>query len=501
MSLNLPIDAFLDDIVGAVRRHRRLVLVAPPGSGKTTRVPPALVDDGPLILLQPRRVAARALARRIAEERGWTIGDEIGWHIRFERRFKRDTHLLVATEGILTARLASDPLLEGVQTVVLDEFHERSLHADVALALARQALVARDDLRLVVMSATLDAERVATFLDNAPVIEVPGRTHPLEIEYAPNESLEDAVARRFEARPTARDRPGHLLAFLPGAREIDRAVGAISARLGGAADVLPLHGSLDAAAQDRALRDCGRRRVIVATNVAETSLTVDGVTDVIDAGQHKVMRLDPRIGLDRLVLERIPQDSADQRAGRAGRTGPGHVVRLWDARDVLSPHREAEIARVDLAAPFLEVLAWGEDPRTFDWFEAPDTERADLAMRLLEALGAVVEGKLTPLGAAMRRLPLPPRLARVALAARPGRGVVRACVLLAEGWSFPVPNRSSPRAICCRALTAGTRPRVGWSRPAGRFVRASTNSHSEVYGPPTRVWMTSSTTRPRCAAR
>ena len=457
MATRLPIDDHLDEIVATVRRSRRLVLVAPPGSGKTTRVPPALIDDGPLILLQPRRVAARALARRIAEERGWTIGREIGWHIRFERRFARDTRLLVATEGILTARLASDPLLEGVRTIVLDEFHERSLHADVALALARQALDARDDLRLVVMSATLDAGRVARFLDDAPVIEVPGRTHPLEIEHAPHESLEDAVIRRFEAGTERGD--GHVLAFLPGAREIDRAVAAISARLRGAADVLPLHGSLDAAAQDRALRDSGRRRVIVATNIAETSLTVEGVTDVVDAGQHKVMRLDPRIGLDRLVLERIPRDAADQRAGRAGRTGPGHAVRLWDARDVLAPHREPEIARVDLAAPFLEVLAWGEDPRTFAWFEAPDPERAALALALLEALGAVDAGKLTPLGAAMRRLPLPPRLARVALAARPGRGVARACVLLAEGWNPP----TEPLVTSCDLL-----PRLDRWREAPR---------------------------------
>ena len=192
----LPIDAHVDAVVDAVRRHRAAVVVAPPGAGKTTRLPPALAADGPVLVLQPRRVAARAIARRIAEERGWTLGQEVGWHVRFERRFTAATRVLLATEGILTARLVDDPLLSGVRTIVLDEFHERSIHADLGLALARQAWTARDDLRVVVMSATLAAEPVARFLDGCPIVDVPGRPHPLDIAYAPGESVADAVRAR-----------------------------------------------------------------------------------------------------------------------------------------------------------------------------------------------------------------------------------------------------------------------------------------------------------------
>ena len=247
----------------------------------------------------------------------------------------------MATEGVLTRRLQSDPLLDGFRTIVLDEFHERSLHADLALAFARQAWRARSDLRLLVMSATLDAGPVARFLGDCPVIEVAGRPHPIDVRYEPRASLVDAV-RGVLARSG-----GHLLCFLPGAPEIRRAQG----DLGGApgARVLPLHGTLSGEEQDAALAASAERKVILATNVAETSLTVEGVTDVIDTGQHKVLRYDASRGLDRLELERISADSAEQRAGRAGRTGPGRVLRLWDERDVLRPRREPEIERVDLA--------------------------------------------------------------------------------------------------------------------------------------------------------
>src|SRR5436190_18071168 len=266
----LPIDAHLRGIVAQVGSHRALVLVAPPGAGKTTRIPPALLDHGPLILLQPRRVAARALARRIAAERGWTIGEEIGWQVRFERRFSPRTRLLVATEGILTARLIEDPLLAGFRTIVLDEFHERSLHADLAIALARQAFLARDDLRLVVMSATLDTGPLAEFLGGCPVIEVPGRPHPVAIEHRPGLPLGDAVAELL-----ARQK-GDILCFLPGAAEIRRAQEETAAALrrdgfAERCEVLPLHGSLDAEAQEHALAFSPKRKVILATNIAETS--------------------------------------------------------------------------------------------------------------------------------------------------------------------------------------------------------------------------------------
>src|SRR4051812_20446165 len=257
----LPIDEHVEAIVAHVRAHRSAVIVAPPGSGKTTRIPPALASIGRTILLQPRRVAARALARRIASERGWTIGNEIGWQIRFERRFSERTRLLVATEGILTARLQSDPLLSDFDIIVLDEFHERSIHADLALALARQAMLARDDLAVVVMSATIAAEEIAAFLGGARVFDIGARRYPIDVAYRPGASLHDVV--RDELRVSG----GDLLVFLPGVREIERAradIGSIDA------DVLPLHGSLDVDAQERALAPSRRRKVILSTNIAET---------------------------------------------------------------------------------------------------------------------------------------------------------------------------------------------------------------------------------------
>ncbi|HSD65787.1 MAG TPA: ATP-dependent helicase HrpB [Vicinamibacteria bacterium] len=431
----LPIDAHVARVREVLARSRAAVLVAPPGSGKTTRVPPALTAGGPVFLLQPRRVAARSIARRIAEEQGWTLGREVGWQVRFERRFGPDTRLLVATEGILTRRLQSDPLLDGFRTIVLDEFHERSLHADLALAFARQAWRAREDLRLLVMSATLDAGPVASFLDECPVMEVPGRPHPIEVGY-------EAGATPAAAVRAALARPGrHVLCFLPGAPEIRK----VRAELGevAGARVLPLHGSLSSEEQDLALAPSEERKVILATNVAETSLTVDGVTDVIDSGQHKVLRYDPSRGLDRLDLERIPADSAEQRAGRAGRTGPGRVLRLWDERDRLRPRREPEIERVDLAGPLLDVLAWGGDPARFEWFEAPPPQGVSAAMDRLERLSAGSGGRLTPEGEAMHRLPLHPRLARVLLAAGGGARAAAACAVLGEGWR-PVVSGDAP---------------------------------------------------------
>ncbi len=430
MVARLPIDAHVPAVLAALRSARAAVLVAPPGSGKTTRVPPALCEDGPVFLLQPRRVAARSIARRIAEEQGWPLGDDVGWQVRFERRFSSRTRLLVATEGILTRRLQADPLLSGFRSVVLDEFHERSLHADLALAFARQAWRAREDLRLLVMSATLDAGPVARFLDDCPVIEAAARPYGVEVAYEPLLSVAEAALAAL-ASPR-----GHVLCFLPGAPEIRRAQAELEGRAGDAV-VLALHGSLPAEEQDRAIAPSQRRKLILATNLAETSLTVEGVTDVIDSGQQKVLRYDAARGLDRLVLERIPADSAEQRAGRAGRTGPGRVVRLWDPRDKLRPRREPEIERVDLAGPALEVLAWGASPAEFEWFEAPPADRVQAALRLLERLGAVAAGRLTTIGEAMQRLPLQPRLARVFLAASEHSMAAAVCAALAEGWRPP----------------------------------------------------------------
>ncbi len=436
----LPIDDHLPAIRDALRSRRAVVVVAPPGAGKTTRVPPALVAEGPLIVLQPRRVAARSLARRIAEEQGWTLGEEVGWQVRFERCFSPRTRLLLATEGILTARLQADPLLADFRTVVLDEFHERSLHADLALALVRQAARARDDLRLVVMSATLDAQAVASFLGGCPVVEVSGRQHPVEVAYKPGPSVAQA-AQELAPRTT-----GHLLCFLPGAAEIRRAAEEV-ARLTDRV-IVPLHGSLSSEEQDRALAPSSRPKIILATNLAETSLTVEGVSAVIDSGLQKVLRYDSERGLDRLDTERISQDSAEQRAGRAGRTGPGRALRLWDPRDKLAAHREPELSRVDLAGPLLEVLAWGGDPLAFEWFEPPPREAVLAGLTLLERLGALREGRLTAEGELMQKLPLHPRLSKVLLAGGGSFQAAAACALLSErlpAWSFE--GRSTPSDV------------------------------------------------------
>jgi ATP-dependent helicase HrpB len=416
----LPVDDILPQILALVRRERRAVVIAPPGAGKTTRIPPALAELGRTILLQPRRVAARTLARRIAAERGWTLGNEIGWQIRFERKFTGRTRLLVATEGILTARLQADPLLSDFSVVVLDEFHERSIHADLALALVKQAADTRDDLSVIVMSATMDADPVAKFL-GAQVIEIDARRHPIDLRYAPQLSMAAAV------REVAKTAQGHILCFLPGAREIERTRLELNLP-----NVYPLHGSLDVDAQERALAPSRERKIILATNVAETSLTVEGVTDVIDSGVQKVLRYDAETAVDHLQTEQISLDSADQRAGRAGRTGPGRATRLWDERMILRPHREPEVRRVDLAATVLDILAWGGDPRTFEWYERPPEHRIESALELLQRLGALDGRRLTPLGHQLRRFPLHPRLARVLVDAQGAAQATRVCALLSE---------------------------------------------------------------------
>jgi ATP-dependent helicase HrpB len=522
----LPVDSFIDAIRETLFRSRAIVVTAAPGAGKTTRVPPALAAGGRVVLLQPRRVAARAIAARIAVERGWTLGREVGWQVRFDRRFSADTRLLVVTEGTLTARLQTDPLLTDFTTVVLDEFHERSIHADLAIALARQAWRARDDLRIVVMSATLDSSAVAAFLDGCPVIDVPGRLHPIEIAYAPSQSVADA------ALDLVRATSGQVLCFLPGAAEIGRAIGELQPRAGGDVEIVPLHGSLDSDAQDLALRPADRRRIIVATNIAETSLTVPGVTAVVDAGLHKVARYDAERGIDSLETERITADAADQRAGRAGRVAPGVVRRLWDARDRLRPHREPEIRRIDLAGTVLDVIAWGGDPRTLEWFERPDDASIAAAIALLARLGLVASGgtggpgesgsaglangsrwpgpfgrdgssragpfgmdgssrpgpvgrdgssrpgpfgpgdplRLTPLGEQVMRLPLHPRLARILIAGGGARQMAQACALLSERHLLP-PRAATTTSDLLSAIDAWPSMPVHVQRAADEIER------------------------------
>jgi ATP-dependent helicase HrpB len=436
----LPVDSALPRLHEALDRHRAAIVIAAPGAGKTTRVPPSVVGKGRVLLLQPRRVAARAMARRIAAERGWTVGREIGWHIRFERQFTADTRLLVVTEGILTAYLQQDPLLSDTSTIIVDEFHERNIHADLGLALAKQAWLARSDLRIVIMSATLDPDPVSRFLGGCPVIDVPGTLHPLTVEYAPGETVAAALA---DVLPRT---TGNVLCFLPGAREIAETIGQCQGVAGKhAAELIALHGSMDASGQDAALSPgSARRRIIVSTNIAETSLTVSGVSAVIDTGLQKVARYDDERGVDSLTTERVTTDSADQRAGRAARLGPGIARRLWDARDRLRPHREAEIHRVDLSAPLLSILAWGGDLDSFEWFDRPNNDRIASAMSLLLRLGAIEGGKVTPLGQQLQRLPLHPRLARVLLDARGSFEGCACCSWLSE----PVPVERRVATTC-----------------------------------------------------
>lgn len=433
--VSLPIDPELPGIITRVRESRALVLVAEPGAGKTTRVPPALLRAGllsaehpNLVMLQPRRVAARASAERIGQENGWTLGKEVGYHVRFDRKISSDTRLRVLTEGILTRQLLDDPFLEGVGAVVLDEFHERSLNTDVAIALLRDVRqTVREDLILIVMSATLDAEPVSRFLGDCPVVRVEGRKFPIQIEYrglpagAIGGSIADRVAGAVVEEIRLRPRGKDVLVFLPGAEEIRRS----QERLESLAReqnllVLPLHGSLPFEEQSRAIRTSDRRKVILATNIAETSLTIEGVDMVIDSGLARVASYDAARGLDRLELSQISKASATQRAGRAGRTGPGRCVRLWSERDEreMADFELPEVRRVDLCATVLALHAWGKsDPRQFAWYEPPPEETLVAAEKLLEMLGALEGGAITEIGRRLMTVPAHPRLGRLLLAA------------------------------------------------------------------------------------
>lgn len=397
----LPIDPLIPGIINALKTRSGAVVVAPPGAGKTTRIPPALAESGVIsgavLMLQPRRVAARAAAARIAEERAWRLGGEVGYHIRYDNRTGPQTRVRVLTEGILTRMLASDPFLEGIGCVILDEFHERSIHTDLALALLREVQSSvREDLRIVVMSATMDPAPVARFLGGenspVPVFESAGRLHPITVEFSPRADFAPSYEKVAWAAESVLNEPtsttGHVLVFLPGIGEIRRA----AERLRGAdVEVHILHSSVSAEDQDRALKPSTRRKLILATNIAETSITIDGVRTVIDSGLARVLVSDARLGIDRLELRRISKASATQRAGRAGRTAPGRCLRLWTrAEDAALAERETpEIQRIDLAATLLALHAFGvKDPESFGWFEPPRPEALARAARLLEMLGA-----------------------------------------------------------------------------------------------------------------
>jgi len=419
----LPVDAVLPELLGALRAHSAVVLEAPAGAGKTTRVPPALLDQvqGEIVVLEPRRIAARMAARRVAQELG--DPDLVGWQVRFEQSGTPRTRLWYVTEGILARRMLSDPQLRDVGAVVLDEFHERHLPGDLALALAQRLL---PGIKLVVMSATLEAAPLARHL-GAPVIRSEGRRFPVEIEHverADERRLEQQVAAAVR-RLTLPGSTGDVLVFLPGAAEIRRAAEAC-AELARHRDLLltPLHGDLSAAEQDRALAPASRRKAILSTNVAETSVTVPGVTCVVDSGLARIASHSPWSGLPMLNVARISRASAAQRAGRAGRLGPGRTLRLYTRHDFDSrpEHHAPEIERLDLAGLLLELRAASLDPGSLPWLDPPPAAALQVAADLLRRIGALdARGDATELGRACAKLPLHPRLARLAVeAARRG---------------------------------------------------------------------------------
>lgn len=439
----LPIDAALDGLTAALAGNPCAVLVAPPGAGKTTRVPLVLLDepwarDQRILVLEPRRLAARAAAARMAATLGEQVGDTVGLRVRFGSKISRRTRIEVVTEGVFTRLALDDPSLDGVAAVLFDEFHERSLDADLGLALARdlqQGL--REDLKLLVMSATLDGARVAALLGDAPAVESQGRSFEVATRYLGRDSrarienqVVDAVERALGAEQ------GSLLVFLPGAGEIRRTETLLKERVREPnVDIVALYGALDAREQDRAISPSppGRRKVVLATSIAETSLTIEGVRVVIDSGLSRVPRYEPDVGLTRLETVRVSRAAADQRRGRAGRTEPGVCYRLWDEPQTgsLEPYTRPEILSADLSSFVLDLAQWGvSDPAKLALLDAPPAAALKEARGLLRELGAIdAQGRITEEGRQLRKLPLPPRLARMVVdAAREGAGELAASI-------------------------------------------------------------------------
>ncbi|RVD58178.1 ATP-dependent helicase HrpB [Mesorhizobium sp. M2D.F.Ca.ET.185.01.1.1] len=475
----LPVTAALPALGEALAQRSSAVLVAPPGAGKTTLVPLALLDapwlgQGRIVLLEPRRLAARAAARRMAELLGEEPGGTVGYAMRMENRTSTRTKILVVTEGVLSRMILDDPDLPGVSAVIFDEFHERSLDGDFGLALALDVQGGlRPDLRVLVMSATLDGARVAKLLAEAPVIESEGRAFPIEIRYDERPggvAIEDAMARAV--RSALGTEQGSVLAFLPGQREIERTAERLAGNVAADTDIVRLYGQLDNKAQDAAIKPApaGRRKVVLATSIAETSITIDGVRVVIDSGLSRLPRYEPASGLTRLETVRVSKASADQRAGRAGRTQAGVAVRLWRAEQTasLAAFTPPEILEADLSGLLLDCAAFGvADPSSLSFLDPPPAPALNEARVLLRALHAIDDaGRLTEVGAAMRKLALPVRLAHmVAEAAKTGhaREAATLAVLLTErglgGDSADLERRlmrfdseRSPRANAARQL-------------------------------------------------
>ncbi|TCR68847.1 ATP-dependent helicase HrpB [Bosea sp. BK604] len=427
----LPIDAVLGDLAKALAAAPNAVLVAPPGAGKTTRVPLALLDEawtkgGKLILLEPRRLAARGAANRMAQTLGERVGETVGLRVRLGSKIGPKTRIEVVTEGVFARMILDDPGLDGVAAVLFDEFHERSLDADFGLALALDAQGGlREDLRILVMSATLDGARVARLLGQAPVIESEGRAFPVETRYLsrdPLKRIEDQVTDA--ALQALNEQAGSLLVFLPGQGEIRRVEERLRERLRDpAVEIAPLYGALDQQEQDRAVLPAakGRRKIVLATSIAETSLTIEGVRVVIDSGLARIPVYEPDIGITRLETRRASRAASDQRRGRAGRTEPGICYRLWEeaGTGALEAFTRPEILSADLSPLLLDCAAWGvTDPASLAFLDAPPAPALKEARALLLALAALDgDGRITPDGRALQALPLPPRLARMVVAA------------------------------------------------------------------------------------
>lgn len=417
----------LGNLATTLAAHTSAVLVAPPGAGKTTRVPLALLDEPwvgsrKIIVLEPRRIAARASAERMAKTLGEKVGDTVGYRVRFGSKISRKTRIEVVTEGIFTRQILDDAELSGVAAVLFDEFHERSLDADLGLALARDAQQGlREDLRILVMSATLDGARVAKLLGDAAVVESEGRAFPVETRYLgrkPDATIERQMADAIAS--ALRTDAGSVLAFLPGAAEIRRTHTFLTERVHDAAiDIVPLFGAMEAAAQDRAIAPApkGSRKVVLATSIAETSLTIEGVRIVVDSGLARVPRYEPDIGLTRLETIRASRAAVDQRRGRAGRTEPGVCYRLWDEPQTasLEAYARPEILSSDLSPLLLDLAHWGvSDPATMAFLDPPPAPALSEARALLEELDALdTDGRITAEGKSLRALALPPRLARM----------------------------------------------------------------------------------------
>jgi ATP-dependent helicase HrpB len=502
----LPIDAALPALTTALRERNTAVLVAPPGAGKTTRVPLVLANEPwgeghRILVLEPRRLAARAAAERMAKTLGERVGETIGLRVRFGSKVSRKTRIEIITEGIFTRLILDDPMLDGVAAVLFDEFHERSLDADLGLALARDVQQGlREDLRLVVMSATIDGARVAKLLGEADVIASEGRAFPVETRYLGRDArpiepqMADAIARAIRADA------GSLLAFLPGAAEIRRTAALLEGRLDAATDVATLYGALAGEEQDRAIAPArpGRRKIVLATAIAETSITIEGVRIVVDCGLARVPRYEPDVGVTRLETVRVSRAAADQRRGRAGRTEPGICYRLWDEPQTASLEAFArpEILSADLSSFALDLAAWGSAPDALAFLDPPPRPALTEAKTLLGELGALdADGRLTEEGQKLRQLPLPPRLARMVVdAASEGAALAAAelAVLIGErglgGDDADLTHRRdalsrdrSPRARDARALAArwaesATRPhdqrlaQAAPSPPAGSLL-------------------------------